>query len=168
MTDKRHENRENVFKLLFAKDFSPETSPEDFYDDYAANSEEKISGKVRTAFVGVCENRDDIDREIEGTSLKWKLSRMSTVTRNVLRLAVYELREGEIPAKVVINEAIELVKTYDDDGAAGFVNGILNKIAREHSLIESGGAAHEAEDAVEEKNDTENDDNTEDVLKNES
>lgn len=139
MTDKRHENRENVFKLLFAKDFSPEISPENFYDDYAANSEEKISGKVRSAFIAVCEKRDDIDREIEGTSLKWKLSRMSTVTRNVLRLAVYELGVGEIPAKVIINEAIELVKTYDDDGAAGFVNGILNKIAREHSLIANGG-----------------------------
>ena len=60
---------------------------------------------------------------------------MSTATRTVLRLAVYELTETETPPKVVINEAVEIIKLYDEDSAPSFVNGILNRIARERGLI---------------------------------
>lgn len=135
MTDTRHENRENAFTLLFAKDFDREASPEEFYNAYLENNGIRYPAKVKDMFTGTCMAMEDIDREIEETSVKWKVSRMTTVTRTALRLAVYEMNAAETPVKVVINEAIELVKKYDEENAPSFVNGILNKIARNRELI---------------------------------
>lgn len=132
----RHENREQTFKLLFAKDFDKETSAADFYDIQTEESTETTNAKIREAFLAVCEKADEIDGEIEAASVKWKVSRMSTATRSILRLAVYEMLMADVPAKVVMNEAVEIIKLYDDESAPSFVNGILNKIARDHGLIE--------------------------------
>ena len=62
---------------------------------------------------------------------------MSTSTRSVLRMALYEMTVCEVPAKAEINEALELIKKYDEDSAPSFVNGILNRIARDRGLIEA-------------------------------
>ncbi|MGN1345621.1 MAG: transcription antitermination factor NusB [Eubacteriales bacterium] len=137
MTDKRHENRENAFILLFAKEFDREASAADFYNAYLENNGVTFAEYVSDTFLGVCEQQENIDREIEEVSVKWKLSRMATVTRTVLRLAVYEMLYSEVPVKVIINEAIEFAKKYDEENSPGFVNGILNKIARNHNLLET-------------------------------
>lgn len=133
----RHQCREQIFKLLFAKDFDKETSAADFYDIQTAETEEPTNENIRTTFLAVCEKADELDAEIESVSVKWKVARMSTATRAILRLAVYEMLMADVPAKVVINEALEIIKLYDDDSAPAFVNGILNKIARSHNLIET-------------------------------
>lgn len=133
----RHESREQIFKLLFAKDFDKETSASDFYDIQTEESDEPTNDYIRTVFLAVCDSADEIDAEIEAVSVKWKVSRMSTATRSILRLAVYEMLKAGVPAKVVINEALEIIKLYDEDSAPSFINGILNKIARSHGLIES-------------------------------
>ena len=131
----RHQCRELIFKLLFAKEFDREADPKEYYDAYIENTEEPTAEYVKTVFVGVCENVQQIDEEIESTSIKWKMSRMSTATRTILRLAVYEMTMIDVPAKVVLNEAIEIIKLYDDETAPAFVNGILNKIARTRGYI---------------------------------
>ena len=131
----RHACRELIFKLLFAKDFDREADAEAFYENYLAVTEEPTADYVRQVFCGVCATLDELDREIEETSVKWKLSRMSTATRSVLRMAVYEMTACEVPPKAEINEALELIKRYDEDSAPAFVNGILNKIARNRGLI---------------------------------
>jgi len=78
---------------------------------------------------GVLEQQAEIDQKIENRSLNWKLHRMSTIDRNILRIAVYELLYLEdIPPKVSINEAIEIAKSYGDKNSPAFVNGILDKI----------------------------------------
>ncbi|MBN2800139.1 MAG: transcription antitermination factor NusB [Deltaproteobacteria bacterium] len=80
---------------------------------------------------GVIERRDEIDGLIEGSSTNWRLVRMPAVDRNVLRLAVYELIALEdIPGTVVINEAIELAKRFGTAESRAFVNGIVDRIAR--------------------------------------
>lgn len=139
MSDKtkltRRQCRELIFKLLFAKDFDKEADPTEYYDSYIEITEEPTTEYVKNVFVGVCEYAAEIDREIEETSIKWKMSRMSTATRSILRLAVYEMTMIDVPAKVVLNEALEIIKQYDDETAPAFVNGILNKIARNHGLI---------------------------------
>ncbi len=135
MADKRHENRENTFTLLFAKEFDREADAADFYNAYLENNEVQFADYVKNTFLGVCEQGETLDKEIESVSVKWKLSRMATVTRTVLRLAVYEMINSEVPVKVIINEAIEIAKKYDDENSTGFVNGILNKIARNRGLI---------------------------------
>lgn len=133
----RHQCREQIFKLLFAKDFDKETSASDFYDIQTAESDEPTNENIRETFLAVCEKAEEIDAQIEAVSVKWKVSRMSTATRSMLRLAVYEMLIGGVPAKVVINEALEIIKLYDDDSAPAFINGILNKIARTNNLIET-------------------------------
>ena len=60
---------------------------------------------------------------------------MSVATRTILRLAAYEIIKTDIPVRVAINEAVEIIKSYDDETAPTFVNGILNKLARSHGLI---------------------------------
>ena len=151
MADKRHENRENAFTLLFAKEFDREADAAEFYDAYLENNDVQYADYVKTTFLGVCEQCAVIDKAIEEVSVKWKLSRMATVTRTVLRLAVYEMTNSEVPVKVVINEAIEIAKKYDDENSTGFVNGILNKIARNCGLIDSAAEASRTEEESDEK-----------------
>ena len=79
-------------------------------------------------------NRDQIDALINGASENWRISRMATVDRNILRFSVYELVYlDDIPPSVTINEAVEIAKRYGSEDSPSFVNGILDKIARTHS-----------------------------------
>ncbi|HEY6101164.1 MAG TPA: transcription antitermination factor NusB [Anaeromyxobacter sp.] len=78
---------------------------------------------------GVAKHRRLLDETIERASINWRLDRMAKVDRNVLRLAVYELLETDVPVKVVINEAIELGKKYGSESSGAFVNGVLDKVA---------------------------------------
>ncbi len=79
---------------------------------------------------GVCAHLAEIDQKIEATSHHWRVERMAKVDRNVLRLAVFELTYmTATPRKVVLNEAVELAKTFGSEESGSFVNGILDKIA---------------------------------------
>ena len=80
---------------------------------------------------GVLENLDTIDGILNGCSEHWKVSRMSIVDRNILRLSVYEMAFlSDIPLPVTINEAIEVAKEFGSETSAAFVNGILDKIGK--------------------------------------
>lgn len=83
---------------------------------------------VRGAIARVTE----IDAILTAHAQNWRVERMAAIDRLVLRLAVYELlAEPDTPAKVVINEAIELVRSYTGDEAVGFVNGILDAVRKD-------------------------------------
>lgn len=80
---------------------------------------------------GVLENTDAIDRTLNGCSEHWRVSRMSLIDRNILRLSVYEIVFlSDIPVPVTINEAIEVAKEFGSETSAAFVNGILDKIGK--------------------------------------
>lgn len=80
---------------------------------------------------GVFENLDAIDSTLNGCSENWKVSRMSIIDRNILRLSVYEMVFlSDIPVPVTINEAIEVAKEFGSETSAAFVNGILDKIGK--------------------------------------
>ncbi len=84
---------------------------------------------IRKAVAGVIENMAEIDAVIEEKSKGWKKNRISNVCISAMRLAVYEILHMEdIPRRVSINEAVEIVKTYDMAPAASFANGVLGKI----------------------------------------
>lgn len=96
---------------------------------------EDIPEEVRDFFIkltdGVVANRQGIDGLIEKYSEHWKISRMPVVDRNIIRLAVYELQYcPEIPAKVAINEAVDLGKRFNCTESASFINALLDRIAR--------------------------------------
>jgi N utilization substance protein B len=78
-----------------------------------------------------------IDATLESASQNWKLSRMCSIDRAVLRLATAELALGQTPKKVVINEAIEIAKEYGTENSGRFVNGILDKIASRDPIFEA-------------------------------
>ena len=73
-----------------------------------------------------------LDAELKQAADNWRMSRIAVVERNILRLGIYELRRGEIPPKVAIDEAIKLAHWFGGARAAGFVNGVLDGVA--HSL----------------------------------
>ncbi|MEQ1566851.1 MAG: transcription antitermination factor NusB [Myxococcota bacterium] len=91
--------------------------------------------------MGFDERRAEIDALIEESSTNWRLARMPVVDRNVLRLAAFELMACvDIPATVSINEAIELAKKYGSADSRAFVNGIVDRMARQLGRIERSGA----------------------------
>ena len=79
---------------------------------------------------GVARHRRELDATIEAVSQNWRLDRMARVDRNVLRLAAFELlHRGDVPVKVVINEAIELGKKFGSESSGAFINGVLDRVA---------------------------------------
>jgi transcription antitermination protein NusB len=73
---------------------------------------------------------ESLDAEIANAAENWRMSRIGTVERNILRLGIYELRHGEVPPKVAIDEAVKLAHWFSGGRAAGFVNGVLDGVAR--------------------------------------
>jgi transcription antitermination protein NusB len=73
---------------------------------------------------------DTLDAQAASAAENWRMSRIAVVERNILRLGIHELRRGEVPPKVAIDEAIHLAHWFGDVRAPGFVNGILDSIAR--------------------------------------
>jgi N utilization substance protein B len=79
---------------------------------------------------GVMGKRDEIDEVIAQSSTNWKVARMAIVDRNILRMAIFELKHlHDIPPKVTLNEAIEIAKRYGTEDSGAFINGILDRIA---------------------------------------
>ena len=90
---------------------------------------------------GVEEERERIDRLIADSSEHWKLGRLSSVDVNILRVATYELLHfAEVPARVAIDEAIEIAKRFGSDDSPAFVNGVLDHVAASVGAKEGSGA----------------------------
>jgi N utilization substance protein B len=81
---------------------------------------------------GVAANVREIDALIESHSTHWKISRMASVDKNILRMGVFELLYcPDIPSSVTINEAIEIAKKFGNEDSSSFINGVLDHIAKE-------------------------------------
>jgi N utilization substance protein B len=79
---------------------------------------------------GVIQNKEQIDRYIRKFAPAWPLEQLSTVDRNILRLAIFEiLLDNNVPVKVAINEAVELAKKFGSDSSSRFVNGVLGSVS---------------------------------------
>jgi N utilization substance protein B len=72
----------------------------------------------------------ELDAEIAGSATHWRIDRIATVERSILRLGAYELRHEATPPSVVIDEAIELAKRFGEAESPGFVNGVLDGILK--------------------------------------
>lgn len=89
-------------------------------------------GFVKTLINGVIVNLNEIDKYITKYATEWPLDQITIVDRNILRIGVYELIfDKEIPAKVAINEAIEIAKTFGGESSGKFVNGVLGAIYKD-------------------------------------
>ncbi len=90
----------------------------------------KAADQTRTfanqLFEGASHDSAALDELISKHADNWRLERLAAIDRAILRLAIHEMRATDTPAKVVINEAVDLAKKYSSDDAGGFVNGILD------------------------------------------
>ena len=126
---KRKEAREVVVGLLFETEFKTEDNSAEIFAISSENREIPEDDYIKSAYFGVCENREKIDELIGAHSNGWKTHRLTRLSRSVMRLAVYEMLFCEdIPHSVSINEAVELTKKFDDPKAKAFVNGVLNSV----------------------------------------
>ncbi len=126
----RRLSREQALQALFFMDMHrdpEEDSVEQFCSSFARDN--PTQPYFHRLVDGVQENRQRIDSVIERFSSNWKISRMSCVDRNVLRIAVFELLYcADIPPKVSINEAIDVGKRFGTEEFGVFINGILDSI----------------------------------------
>lgn len=132
----RKEARECAFTVLFEAGFDETPDPVAHYETAIETRDVANNKFVRDIVVGVREHLDVIDEAIAGYSVNWSKERISKVAIAVLRLACYEMffRE-DIPLRVSLNEAIELVKKYDDEKAYSFANGVLNALMHDARAV---------------------------------
>lgn len=93
-----------------------------------------LGERAREMASGVWEDRADLDAAIGAVSTGWRVERMPPIDRNVLRIALWELRNRpDIPVAVIISEAVRLAKLYSTERSGGFVNGVLARLASERT-----------------------------------
>jgi N utilization substance protein B len=129
----RRQSRESAVQALYQLDLNPGDLQQGLtiFEDHYPPQEEGYPF-FRKLVEGVWERREAIDRTIRRHSQNWRLDRMSSVDRNILRLAVYELQfGGDTPPKAAINEAIDLGKRFGSEESSAFINGILDSILAE-------------------------------------
>lgn len=128
----RREIREQVFKMLFRVEFYNQEEMSEqiaLCEDDACSWKEKDKTYIFEKVEKISEKLEEIDAKINEVSEGWKTGRMGKVDLTLIRLAVYEmLYEEDVPAKVAINEAVELAKQYGTDNSLSFVNGVLAKL----------------------------------------
>ncbi|HOP06846.1 MAG TPA: transcription antitermination factor NusB [candidate division Zixibacteria bacterium] len=127
--------RELVLKALYACQMGGDTPDEVFHsvlvDDDEPPSEESLK-YARGLFKLVLEHKDWADEHIRRLADNWVLERIATIDRFILQMAMVELEFlPDVPVKVVINEAIELAKTFSLPQSSAFVNGILDSFAKQ-------------------------------------
>ena len=127
----RRELRENVFKMLFRVEFHEEgemSGQLGMMDDEVENIKDEDVAYINNKCNDIIAKISEIDEVINASTTGWKTTRMGKVDLSIIRLAVYEIKyEEDVPAKVAINEAVELAKLYGTDNSASFVNGVLAK-----------------------------------------
>lgn len=128
---KRSQAREIALKILYQIDIvhnEPTQVIADFFS-YNHEFEEGIQEFAQQLVMGTRSKVDMIDAKIATFATNWELKRMAIIDRNILRLGCFELMNcADIPAKVTINEAIELAKKFGGVDSGKFINGVLDKI----------------------------------------
>ena len=140
----RRQYRDYSFKLLFHACFYPEEELLGQADTYLEEcmfpqedqllllDEERTELKARLGLI--LPHLGEIDTKITEASADWKVSRMNRVDLTIIRLALYEIFwDDDIPAKVAVNEAVELAKKYGGDDSPVFVNGVLSHFMKEEA-----------------------------------
>ncbi len=136
----RHSGREIALQALYQIDLRGGASNDElalFFEAFAGDDGARRF--ARELVDGVRGQRAALDREIAADLEHWSIGRLSRIDHNILRLALYELLHiGDVPARVSIDEAIELAKTYGDRDSGRFVNGVLDHLAARLKLKDKG------------------------------
>lgn len=129
----RRQARECAVQFLYQSErektyYFQESGFSEFCDNFHVDSGSKEY--ARELAKGTLDHQEEIDQLITGVSENWSIARFGSTDRCVLRIAVYELMQKQVPPKVVLNEAIDIAKQYGTEHSGRFVNGLLDKISR--------------------------------------
>lgn len=128
---KRSESREALFVLMFQSTFFKDVDCSDIINTATEEGEIVLDDFAKKSFEEIMGNIMEIDASIEKYLNNRSISRLSRVALSVLRIAVYEISKLEdVPESVSINEAVNLVKKYDTQESAAYVNGVLGSYVR--------------------------------------
>jgi N utilization substance protein B len=133
----RHRSRRRALQVLFEWDMRKDPidrAISHYYETlYSEDSEDPLEPDefMEELVRGTVQKSPEIDKVIESRAENWRLERMAVVDRNILRLAIYELKHQPTPAPIVIDEAIELARQFSSDESLSFINGILDAVRRE-------------------------------------
>jgi transcription antitermination protein NusB len=133
----RHRAREAALQMLYQCEIGKAGAYESIATYWPArDAEDDVPEPLRTfandLVRGTLDRQAEIDRMLQAHAQNWRIERMNVIDRLVLRMAVYEmLTQNETPSKVIINEAIELARSFSGEEAVGFVNGVLDAVRKE-------------------------------------
>jgi len=139
---KKRKTRELAMQLLFLWDSNGEPDPglaEQCLRDSGAEAD--VCRSALTMATSAWEQRGIIEARVERLAPQWPPRRQPGVDRNILRLAIWELTSADTPPKVVIDEAIELAKSFSTEQSPAFVNGVLDAVLKEIVALKSEGSA---------------------------
>jgi N utilization substance protein B len=125
----RRKAREFALQMLFQWDLNHQETwrvESQFWKNVPSEKSTRVYANA--LFEGAVTEVESLDALLQEHATHWRLDRMAAIDRNILRLGVYELRKGETPARVVLNEAVELAKKFSDDAAPAFINGVLDAV----------------------------------------
>lgn len=134
---KRRRSREYALQVLFQLDLTGTEFNDDMLNEFwqGIHEDRDVKEFALDIIKHTRQHLNKIDETIKQAAEHWSLDRMAIIDRNILRAATYELLyRSDIPASVVINEAIEIAKKYSTEESAPFINGILDKIAHASSV----------------------------------
>jgi len=134
----RRRSRQVALQVLYALDLAettrsePSPTAEETFERVAENFELPEGARAfgQELVSGIVLHRAELDALLSEHATNWRISRMAAVDRNILRIGAYELTRTETPARVVLDEAIELARRFGDDPSPAFVNGVLDAVAR--------------------------------------
>ncbi len=122
--------------MLYQRDLNPDATLGSIREQIReALPDESLNRFAWDLFAGVTENRTTLDQRITVVAANWSVSRMPATDRNAIRLGAYELIHTDTPAGIVIDEALELAKSFGGANSVGFVNGILDRLIPEEKRI---------------------------------
>ena len=132
----RRKGREAALRILYFMDVSGVSGTQaikSYWGHLTGDDEPSDGADFANQLVrAYADHEEEVNEIIRTASHHWRLERMPIVDRNVLRVAIVELREmGNIPKRVTLNEAVELAKRFGSEGSGSFVNGVLDRIATE-------------------------------------
>jgi len=128
----RREARELALQILFQTEFNSPVSTTDILGLFEEHVSKDIVSYAETLINGIQKNKEKLDGIIQSVSQHWKVSRMSLVDRNILRIAVFEMKFSSdvIKPNIAINEAVDIAKKYGSTESGSFVNGVLDQVSR--------------------------------------
>lgn len=132
----KHQAREAALQMLYQCEIGRAGAHESIGTYWASAEADALAEPLRDfanrMVHGTLDRREEIDTLLIAHAQNWRIERMNVIDRLVLRLAVFEmLSENDTPSKVIINEAIELARSFSGDAAVGFVNGVLDAVRKE-------------------------------------